>query len=51
MDLNADFSQRVVIHSDQLTWQTSPMPDVDRRMLDSIECVPYPLGSKPIAVT
>ncbi|MFT4916253.1 MAG: hypothetical protein ACI9ND_001461 [Yoonia sp.] len=36
MDLNADFSQRVVIHSDQLTWQTSPMPDVDRRMLDRI---------------
>jgi anti-sigma factor ChrR (cupin superfamily) len=36
MDLNADFSQRVVVHSDQLTWQTSPMPDVDRRMLDRI---------------
>jgi anti-sigma factor ChrR (cupin superfamily) len=36
MDLNADFSKRVVIHSDQLTWQTSPMPGVDRRMLDRI---------------
>ncbi|OAN79172.1 cupin [Jannaschia sp. EhC01] len=36
MDLNADFSQRVVVHSDQLDWVASPMPGVDRRMLDRI---------------
>jgi anti-sigma factor ChrR (cupin superfamily) len=36
MDLNADFSQRVVVHSDQLEWIASPMPGVDRRMLDRI---------------
>lgn len=36
MQLNADFSARVVVHSDQLEWQASPMPGVDRRMLDRI---------------
>lgn len=36
MELNADFSTRVVIHSDQLDWQASPMIGVDRRMLDRI---------------
>lgn len=36
MDLNADFTQRVVVHSDQLEWSASPMPGVDRRMLDRI---------------
>ncbi|MBD3664958.1 cupin domain-containing protein [Sulfitobacter aestuariivivens] len=36
MELNADFSDRVVIHSDTLDWQASPMPGVDRRMLDRI---------------
>lgn len=36
MDLNADFKERVVIHSDQLEWHPSPMPGVDRRMLDRI---------------
>ncbi len=36
MELNADFSQRVVVHSDQLEWSASPMPGVDRRMLDRI---------------
>ena len=36
MDLNADFKQRVVVHSDQLDWVASPMPGVDRRMLDRI---------------
>lgn len=36
MDLNADFTQRVVVHSEQLEWQASPMPGVDRRMLDRI---------------
>lgn len=36
MDLNADFSRRVVVHSDELDWIASPMPGVDRRMLDRI---------------
>ncbi|MEN8889235.1 MAG: cupin domain-containing protein [Celeribacter marinus] len=36
MELNADFSKRVVVHSDQLEWSASPMPGVDRRMLDRI---------------
>lgn len=36
MELNADFSQRVVVHSDQIEWSASPMPGVDRRMLDRI---------------
>ena len=34
MELNADFKERVVVHSDQLDWIASPMPGVDRRMLD-----------------
>ncbi len=36
MELNADFSERVVVHSVQLDWTPSPMPGVDRRMLDRI---------------
>lgn len=36
MELNADFDARVVVHSDQLQWAASPMPGVDRRMLDRI---------------
>lgn len=36
MELNADFTKRVVVHSDQVEWQASPMPGVDRRMLDRI---------------
>lgn len=36
MDLNSDFTKRVVVHSDQLEWSASPMPGVDRRMLDRI---------------
>ncbi len=36
MELNANFNERVVVHSDQLEWNASPMPGVDRRMLDRI---------------
>lgn len=36
MELNTNFEERIVVHSDQLEWQTSPMPGVDRRMLDRI---------------
>lgn len=36
MELNADFSKRVVVHSENEPWRASPMPGVDRRMLDRI---------------
>lgn len=36
MQLHADFSKRVVVHSDELDWKASPMAGVDRRMLDRI---------------
>lgn len=36
MELNADFSKRVVVHGDELEWVPSPMSGVDRRMLDRI---------------
>ena len=36
MELNADFSKRVLIHSDDLPWSPSPMAGVHRRMLDRI---------------
>lgn len=36
MELNADFTKRVVVHGDETEWQKSPMPGVDRRMLDRI---------------
>lgn len=36
MELNADFSKHVIIHSDEVQWLASPMPGVDRRMLDRI---------------
>ncbi|MGJ8556840.1 MAG: cupin domain-containing protein [Sulfitobacter geojensis] len=36
MNLNADFDSPVIVRSDQLEWQASPMKGVDRRMLDRI---------------
>ncbi|TDO16606.1 MULTISPECIES: cupin domain-containing protein [Halomonas] len=36
MEINANFSEPVVVHSDQLEWQPSPMKGVERRMLDRI---------------
>jgi anti-sigma factor ChrR (cupin superfamily) len=36
VELNAEFNKRVVIHSDKVEWLASPMPGVDRRMLDRI---------------
>lgn len=36
MLLNADFSQRVLVHTADMPWTASPMPGVDRRMLDRI---------------
>ena len=36
MELNADFSKRVVMHAAEIPWKASPMPGVDRRMLDRL---------------
>lgn len=36
MRLNADFSERVVIRPDDYQWVASPMPGVERMMLDRI---------------
>lgn len=36
MELNSDFTKRVVVHSDLIEWSSSPMPGVERRMLDRI---------------
>lgn len=36
MKLNADFAERVLVHTDALPWQASPMTGVERRMLDRI---------------
>ncbi len=36
MRVNADFSERVVIQTNELPWIASPQPGVERRMLDRI---------------
>ena len=36
MELNADFSRRAVVHAAHLSWTPSPIPGVERRMLDRI---------------
>jgi anti-sigma factor ChrR (cupin superfamily) len=36
MELNADFSKRAVMHGAAIPWQASPIPGVERRMLDRI---------------
>lgn len=36
MEINADFTARVVVHGDALPWQPSPIAGVNRRMLDRI---------------
>lgn len=36
MELNANFADRVLIHTDDVEWLASPMPGVERRMLDRI---------------
>ena len=35
-DVNADFEQRVLVHSANLSWLDSPMPGVHRRPLDRV---------------
>ena len=34
MQINSDFSQRVVIHTDEIPWVDSPIAGVQRRMLE-----------------
>ncbi len=36
MEVNTNFGERVVLHTDDLDWVASPMKGVDRRMLDRI---------------
>ncbi len=36
MELNSDFTKRVVLHGEKLEWQPSPIVGVERRMLDRI---------------
>jgi anti-sigma factor ChrR (cupin superfamily) len=36
MHINADFSKRAVVHAASLAWVPSPIPGVERRMLDRI---------------
>lgn len=36
MELNANFNERVGVHTDRVAWTSSPIPGVDRRMLDRI---------------
>jgi hypothetical protein len=36
MHLNADFAKRAVVHAAKLDWKASPIPGVERRMLDRI---------------
>jgi len=36
MNVNADFSKRVLLHGDEIEWEASPMPGVDRRRLDRV---------------
>lgn len=36
MELNADFTQRVVVHAARMPWVASPIAGVERRMLDRI---------------
>ncbi|MDH3669039.1 MAG: cupin domain-containing protein [Paracoccaceae bacterium] len=36
MELNADFTRRAAVHAGRMDWVASPMPGVERRMLDRI---------------
>ena len=36
MELNADFSRRAIVHFEDIDWLASPIPGVERRMLDRI---------------
>ncbi len=36
MELNANFDERAAVHAEKIEWKASPMPGVDRRMLERI---------------
>lgn len=36
MEINADFTRRAAVHAARLPWVPSPMPGVERRMLDRV---------------
>ena len=36
IELNADFTQRVVVKPNEYAWEASPMPGVERMKLDLI---------------
>ena len=36
MNLHADYKERIVLNHHALTWQMSPEPGVERKMLDRI---------------
>ena len=36
MEINADFTRRAVVRASELPWTASPMPGVERRMLDRV---------------
>jgi len=36
IELNADFTQRVVVKPTEYVWESSPMPGVERMKLDRI---------------
>jgi hypothetical protein len=36
MELNADFTKRAVVHGAAMPWQASPIPGVERKMLDRV---------------
>ncbi len=54
MDLHADFAARAAVHAGRLGWTPSPVPGVDRRMLDRVgdevaratSIVRYAVGSR-----
>lgn len=37
MNVNNDFTKRVVMHGDSIEWEASPMKGVDRRRLDRVD--------------
>jgi anti-sigma factor ChrR (cupin superfamily) len=36
MNIHSDLSERIVLHTDQLAWRASPVPGVERQMLDRV---------------
>jgi len=36
MNIHSDLSERIVLHTDQLAWHASPVPGVERQMLDRV---------------